>query len=331
MPFIVFTKITEVMQKIPIIYHPHFVKHLTGFGHPESPQRILAIADALAKNGLMDKNNTIIPQPAPLEVVSLCHENTYIALVQNEIAATKRLQLLQGECTLSTGDVQVCPHSLEAALLACGAAAKAVDLVMEGQYNTAFCLVRPPGHHATSKQGMGFCIFNNVAIAARYAIQKYGIKRVLIADWDVHHGNGTQEIFYHDPRVFYFSTHQANIYPGTGLVKEIGAGNIMNCPIEGGLGSRLKVLKAFKEKLIPAMQNFKPELIFISAGFDGHKDDPLGGFDLTDEDFRELTSIMQGVAKLYSHNKIISVLEGGYNLEALARCTVAHVKQLLVV
>jgi acetoin utilization deacetylase AcuC-like enzyme len=286
------------------------------------------IVEALSREGLLTEENTISPLPCSLEMLALCHVNSYIETVQNEIADLKKIPAAQGECSLSTGDVQICSDSLDVALLACGAALKAVDIVMEGYSNAVFCPVRPPGHHATSNQGMGFCIFNNAAIAARYAIQKYGLKRVLIADWDVHHGNGTQEIFFHDPAVFYFSTHQAGIYPGTGHLDEIGYGNIMNCPIEGGRGSRLAVLKAFHEKLVPAMQKFHPELVIISAGFDAHVDDPLGGMDLTTDDFAELTSILKDISRQYSKGRVISLLEGGYNLNALAQCAVAHVKVL---
>jgi len=316
------------MKHVPIVYHPDFALHLTGYGHPESPLRCQAIVDALSKQGLLTEKNLIVPERASLDEVALCHSRSYIDIVQNEIAAAKLLKAANGEYTLSTGDVQICPDSLDAALSACGAAIKAVDLIVEGTSNTAFCPVRPPGHHAESNRGMGFCIFNNAAIAARYAIQKYGLKRILIADWDLHHGNGTQEIFYNDPRVFYFSTHQSGIYPGTGQSDEIGCGNIMNCPIAGGRGSRLKVLKAFQEKLVPAMSSFQPEFIIISAGFDAHADDPLGNLDLTSDDFKELTQILRGIARQYSTGRLMSLLEGGYNLHALAECSVAHVKAL---
>ncbi len=316
------------MELVPIIYHPFFAHHLTGIGHPECPQRCEVIVNALSKQGLLTKENMFTPLLASLDEVLLCHDKSYVEIVQNNVAIAKRSQAINGEYTLSTGDVQICPDSLDVALFACGAALKAVEIVMEGFFKTAFCPIRPPGHHATTNQGMGFCIFNNVAIAARYAMKKYGLKRILIADWDLHHGNGTQEIFFSDSRVFYFSTHQSGIYPGTGFADERGYGNILNCPIAGGTGSRLNVLKAFQKQLIPAMHKFHPELVFISAGFDAHVDDPLGNLDLTTDDFRELTEILQGIALQHCEGRLISLLEGGYNLNALAECAVAHVKAL---
>lgn len=316
------------MKNVSIIHHQAFLEHLTGRGHPESPARYQAVIDALKSHQLLTVENDITPQPASTKSILLCHSPQYLEVLTRDIAKTSNEDGIKGEFTLSTGDVQICPNSLNAALLAVGAVLKACDVVMQGESATAFCPIRPPGHHATSDKGMGFCIFNNVAIGARYAINMYGIRRVLIVDWDVHHGNGTQEIFYDDPQVFYFSTHQSGNYPGTGHADEIGCGNIFNCPIPGGYGSRLAVLSAFRRKLTEAMEKFKPQLIFISAGFDGHFADPLGGFDLNSDDFGELTRIMRTIAKKYASDRLISVLEGGYDLNALAESAVMHVKNL---
>lgn len=318
----------DFVKKIPIIYHPNFLLHLTGPRHPEAPARCESIVDALKRQGLLENENLFLPLPASLEQIALCHKKSYTDLLMREISLVKEMQAITGEYTLSCGDVQICPESMDVALLACGAVLKAVELVMEGAQNRAFVIVRPPGHHATSSSGMGFCLFNNVAVAARFALQKYPLKRILIVDWDVHHGNGTQDIFYNDAQVFYFSTHQSGIYPGTGSEEEKGCGNILNCPIAGGPGSRQLVLKAFHEKLTGAMKSFQPELIFISAGFDGHYADPLGGFDLTADDFYELTEVVCQIANQYSGGRIVSVLEGGYNLNALAESAVSHVKAL---
>lgn len=317
-----------VARSLVIIYHPDFKLHLTGEGHPECVERMDVILDGLQQQGLMHAENRMLAEPVPLSAVSSCHQESYIDLVHKECLRVKQKGIPPGHCMLSTGDVFISPNSYAVALLAAGAGIVAVDQVMKGLTRTAFCVIRPPGHHATSSQGMGFCFFNNAAIAARYAQKTFGIKRVLIVDWDVHHGNGTQEIFYSDPSVFYFSTHQDGIYPGTGHRQEVGVGNILNFPIAGGKNSRLQVLKAFEEDLPLAMERFKPELVLISAGFDGHKKDPLGGFDLETKDFARLTVVVQKIASQYCQGRIVSLLEGGYNLEALAESVCAHVHVL---
>jgi acetoin utilization deacetylase AcuC-like enzyme len=217
------------------------------------------------------------------------------------------------------------------ALDAAGGILNTVDAVMQKRVSRAFCVVRPPGHHATPDRGMGFCVLNNVAISARYAQRKYGVERVLIADWDVHHGNGTQDIFYTDPSVFFFSTHQSPWYPGTGDESETGEGrgkgSTLNCPFPAGSG-REEILGVFRKKLLPAAKAFRPDLVFVSAGFDSRQGDPLGQFTLSDEDFGELTKIMLEIASPTAGGRLISVLEGGYNLAGLASAAARHVKVL---
>jgi acetoin utilization deacetylase AcuC-like enzyme len=314
------------MKPLTIIHHPDCILHLTGQGHPECPARYTAIIHRLQENGYLQ--DSILAKKASMTDLLRCHSAAYVDLVKAECEYLKMLDIPEATSMLSTGDVKICSNSYEIALLAAGAGVLAVDTVMQGSSKTAFCAMRPPGHHATSNQGMGFCLFNNIAIAARYAQAIYKIKKVLILDWDVHHGNGTQEIFYNDPSVFYFSTHLEDIYPGTGTKDEIGVANIYNCPIPGGKDSRLMVLKAFEDDLVQLMEFFKPELILISAGFDAHHADPLGGFDLTTDDFTTLTKTVKKIAEQHCQGKIISMLEGGYNLEALAESVCAHVEVL---
>jgi acetoin utilization deacetylase AcuC-like enzyme len=301
-----------------------FALHKTGLNHPESPERYNSIKFALLNEGLQTTKNTISPKKATLEDILLCHTSAYFSTLRREVSSLKPNNLGM----LSTGDVILSEESLDVALLASGAVLKAVDALMEGKALNVFCNVRPPGHHACSNKGMGFCLFNNVAIGARYAQKKYGIKRVAIIDWDLHHGNGTQEIFYGDPSIFYFSTHQEGIYPGTGFKEEKGCGTTLNCPIKAGLSSQAQIFQAFDEQLLPAMERFQPELVLISAGFDAHQDDPLGSLNLTSEDFGELTKIVLGIANKFSNDRLVSVLEGGYNLRALSESVVAHVKAL---
>lgn len=307
-------------QSVAIVTDPIYANHNTGSRHPECPSRYFRIMEALAP-----LNFPIIPpRAAQKNEILLCHDLDYYDLVKYEISNGSRM--------LSTGDAAVCGETWGIAHIAVGAVLTAVDQVILDVAKRVFCIVRPPGHHAESDTGMGFCVFNNIAIGARYAQEKYGVKKVLIVDWDVHHGNGTQEIFESDPSVFYFSTHQLDHYPGTGHSEEIGVGegkgSILNIPIKGGPGSRTKVLKAYRENLVDAMEKFKPQLVMISAGFDGHDADPLGSFDLSTEDFGELTDIVVGIARKWAGGRIVSVLEGGYNLESLAQSAKIHVQHL---
>ena len=306
-----------------IVYDDAYKKHDTGAWHPERAARCDAIMAALSAKPLADKLKRLKPRPAEEAELLACHTKPYVQAVRADITAGKR--------SLRTGDTAIGKHSLTAALLAAGGVCSAVDAVVAGQVKNAFCVVRPPGHHATGSKGMGFCIFNNVAIAARYARTKHRIDRVLIADWDVHHGNGTQDIFYEDPSVLFFSTHQSPWYPGTGRAEETGAGKgkgtTLNCPLPAGSG-RKQILGAFTDKLVPAAAKFKPGLVMISAGFDSRVGDPLGRFTLTDGDFADLTRICLDIARRHAAGRVVSVVEGGYNLKGLASASAAHVKAL---
>ena len=298
--------------------------HLTGPNRPECPQRYEVVLNSLRKNSCFSGLKSLEPRPATAEEIRSCHAESYVARVRRDVES--------GCQRLSTGDTSICRDSLKAAYYAAGAACVAVDAVLGGQAKNAFCLVRPPGQHATANRGMGFCIFNNVAIAARYAQHKYHVNKVLIVDWDVHHGNGTQDIFYEDGSVFFFSTHQWPWYPGTGRADEIGAGKgigtTLNCPFPAGAGRKEIVVEAFQGKLLPAADRFRPELVLISAGFDARHDDPLGGFRLTDDDFAELTAIVLDIARRHAGGRLISVLEGGYNLSGLAAAADSHIRTL---
>lgn len=301
-----------------------YVEHLTGDGHPEQPARMTAIVERLASEGLLARARRIEPRPAEDEAILRCHAADYLRIVAEDVA--------DGERNLSTGDTRISSRSLDIARLAAGGVIAAVDAVMRGDAATAFAVVRPPGHHATPKRGMGFCLFNNVAIAARHAQAVHGIRRVLIADWDVHHGNGTQDIFYEDGSVLFFDTHQHPLYPGTGLATETGRGAgeglTINCPFPAGSG-RKEIVGAFRERLLPAAARFKPELVLVSAGFDSRVDDPLGSFTLTDDDFAELTGIVREVAAEHAAGRVVSTLEGGYSLSGLAAAAASHVRALM--
>ncbi len=295
-------------------------EHLTGPGHPEQPARFDAAVSALQGLDLFP----ITPRLANHDELALCHGRKYIQLAEREI--------FEGFHELSTGDTIISPKSLDAALRATGQALNAVDAIIDKRISNAFCIGRPPGHHATPVRGMGFCIFNTIAIAARYAQHKHGMGRVLIADWDVHHGNGTQDIFYTDGSVFFFSTHQAPWYPGTGARSEhgeaAGEGMTLNCPFPAGSG-RKEILGAFQDQLMATAEEVKPEFVLISAGFDSRAGDPLGQFLLTDDDFGDLTRVMREIADKHAGGRLLSVLEGGYSLTGLAAGVRAHVEALL--
>jgi acetoin utilization deacetylase AcuC-like enzyme len=314
----------KAMHRTAITGDPIVKLHDTGPGHPEQPARYSAVMDRLASVGLLDVLEPLEWRRATADELALVHTREYLELVEREIGQDKR--------ELSTGDTIISSGSLEAAQVAAGCVLTAVDAVFSKAVVNAFCAVRPPGHHASAGRGMGFCLYNNIAIAARYAQRRCRAGRVLIADWDVHHGNGTQDIFYEDGSVFFFSTHQSPWYPGTGFRSEHGEGaglnTTLNCPFPAGAG-RDEILGAFEQHLVPAVERFRPDVILISAGFDSRINDPLGQFTLTDADFADLTLLMMGLADRYCEGRLVSVLEGGYNLDGLARAVESHMRQLL--
>ncbi len=307
-----------------LVAHEVFKEHHTPHGHPERPERYDAVIQGLRTAGILDELLLYKPRRARLGTVAAAHSRAYIHLAEEDC--------LSGQAQLRTGDTSICEASFDVALRACGGAKAAVEAVVEGRVRNAFCAVRPPGHHATATQGMGFCIFNNAAVAARHAQRELGIDRVAILDWDVHHGNGTQDIFYDDGSVFYFSTHQHPWFPGTGAHNERGegdgSGTTLNCPLPAGSGGA-DVIGAFERELIPAMDDFKPELVILSAGFDAREGDPLGLFRLADADFATLTDLAADIARRHAQGRIVSLLEGGYNLEGLASASAAHVAALV--
>jgi len=296
-----------------IIYHPDYLKHETG-SHPERKERLLSIIAHLEQTGRMEKLELIEPRYAVPEEIQYVHHKAYIEHVK---------QYAEAEIQLDP-DTRMCKASYDVALLAAGGAITAVDAVLD-TYSNSFALVRPPGHHALPGRGMGFCIFNNVAIAARHA-QKRGKKRVLIVDWDVHHGNGTQEAFYDDPTVLYFSTHQYPHYPGTGWLDEAGEGDgegfNINVPLPSGTGDD-GFIAAFHEILVPAAIEFKPDTILISAGQDANVNDGLAGMRMSPDGFAVLASIVNSIARKTCEGKVAAVLEGGYDLDLLSRSVAA--------
>jgi acetoin utilization deacetylase AcuC-like enzyme len=312
------------MSKPGFIYHPHYLDHDTGIGHPERPQRLESLVQHLLASPLWAQLSHLRPEPAALEWVHAVHPERHTSMVRSRCHV--------GEQVLDDGDTHVCKDSYEIALLAAGGVLKGIDEVAAGNLDRVFCAVRPPGHHACASRVMGFCLFNNVAIGVRYAQRNHGVQRAAIVDFDVHHGNGTQEIFYEDNTVLYVSLHQYPYYPGTGAASERGSGAgegfTINCPM--GAGSVEKdYLDAFQTRIVPALEMFRPELLFISAGFDAHKDDPLAGIQLTEDSFGRMTDLLVGVADRHCGGKVISVLEGGYNLRALAESAAAHLRSML--
>jgi len=310
------------LRKTGFIYSDYYLKHCTG-EHPERKERLIAIVEYLRKNHILEKLVEISPRRASVEEIALIHTREHIESVEK--ACLDGLPALDPDTIIS-------PNSYNAAILAVGAVLEAIDAVMSKKINNAFCAVRPPGHHAEKNKAMGFCLFNNIAIGARYIQKRYGLNKVLIVDWDVHHGNGTSNAFYSDKSVFYFSVHQYPHYPGTGSARECGAedgyGTTLNINFDGGAGD-VEYIRAFEEKLVPAIEKFKPDFILISAGFDSHKDDFLSSINLTSQCFGNLTRILINLAELFCCGRIVSALEGGYNLQGLSESVGCHVKELL--
>jgi len=299
--------------------HPDFLFHQTGTGHPECPDRIRSIEQALAA----PEFSGLIRQSPPLGTerqIRLIHSQSHIDTILKAMPT-------QGEHYLDQ-DTVLSPGSRLAAFRAVGAVCDAVDKVLAGKADNAFCAIRPPGHHAEPEQAMGFCLFNNIAIAASYALHHYQLGRIAIVDFDVHHGNGTQAAFYHQPKVVYTSSHEMPHYPGTGHPSETGVGNIINVPLTAG-DSGVEFRQKYRSMILPALKNFKPDLLLISAGFDAHKDDPLASIMLVEDDFKWITEELMAIADSCCKGRIISALEGGYHLKALAASVAIHVKTLM--
>jgi acetoin utilization deacetylase AcuC-like enzyme/formylglycine-generating enzyme required for sulfatase activity len=308
---------------------PIFLEHKTGESFPERPARLEAIVKRLTDKGLVAQMTTIAPKPAPVELIAASHSPAYIERVKKTCETLgDRIVNMDG-----VGDMPISAKSYEAAITAAGGVVEAVDAVMEGKIRNAFCAVRPPGHHALKEKPMGFCLFNNVAIAARHLLTRHKLARILIIDWDVHHGNATQDDFYEDGRVMYFSTHlAAPFYPRSGHEQDRGKGKgegcIFNVPLKEGTGDDA-FKKIYDEKLKPAALAFKPDFILISAGFDSARGDLLGRLDLTPEGYSAMTKKVREIADATCKGRIVSMLEGGYNLDALADSVEAHVRALM--
>jgi acetoin utilization deacetylase AcuC-like enzyme len=308
---------------INLIYDSAYLKHDTGV-HPENARRLEAILHTLDQDDSLSKKLVrTVPRPAHNEDIVRCHREDLIYEIES---------LCKRDEAFIDADTRISPESFEVARLAAGAALTAVDTAMREEGGHAFALIRPPGHHATISTAMGFCLFNNAAIGARYAQVKYDVERVLIIDWDVHHGNGTQEIFWEDPSVFYFSTHQYPYYPGTGSSGERGGGKgegyTLNIPLPMGTSARHH-RQAFTDALHEIERKFPPDLIIISAGFDSRRGDPLGGLMLEDSDFYEMTKDVLRLADKHAASRVVGLLEGGYNLDLLGNSVKSHISALL--
>ena len=296
------------------------LRHAVPTGHPERPDRMRAIADALAHEDFdaLDRHEARV---APLEAASLAHPQGHVDKVAATIPEEGMRQV--------DGDTHVGPESLDAALACLGAAMDSVDAVISGEADNAHVAMRPPGHHAERTTAMGFCLFNSVAVAARHAQRAHGLERVAIVDFDVHHGNGTQDIFWHDPSVLFASTHQMPLYPGSGAKGERGAhDNICNAPLSPGDGGA-RFREAMRERVLPALDAFRPDLLLVSAGFDAHHRDPLANLELEAEDFDWATGKLMDVAEKHCEGRMVSLLEGGYDLVGLAQSDAAHVRRMM--
>jgi acetoin utilization deacetylase AcuC-like enzyme len=300
--------------------HDACLRHSGGDGHPESPARLAAVIEALGAATALAE--TIEWREAPLATraqLRRVHDDALLAQVLDQpVLGQRRLD----------ADTAMNSYSSEAALRAAGGVCAAVDAVLRGELKRAFCAVRPPGHHATPARAMGFCFFNSIAVGAAHALEAHGLQRVAVLDFDVHHGNGTQDIFWQEPRVLFASSHQWGIYPGTGSDEERGLGNILNAPLPEGSGGP-QFRRAWSERLLPEIDAFRPQLLLVSAGFDAHRLDPLAGLMLEADDYRWLTGEIVALAERHAKGRVVSTLEGGYSLTALRDCSVAHVEALL--
>ncbi len=304
---------------IAIYSHPDCLKHDTGSMHPENAGRLSAILKALKNCNYKDQLEFIDAPLGTDDNILLAHTQDYLNEIKNSAPVSGSIYLDGGDTVMSAG-------SLDAAYRAVGASCAVVDLIFSSDYTSAFCAVRPPGHHAERNRAMGFCLFNNIAIAALYALKHKNLQHVAIVDFDVHHGNGTQNIVWQDKRILYISTHQSPFYPGTGKEDEHGSvGNIVNVELLAGTNGKA-YREAFSQKVLPKLESFKPELLLVSAGFDGHKDDPLAEMNLTEEDYHWIGMQLSNFAQNFCNGNIISLLEGGYNHEALAASVVAYLR-----
>lgn len=308
-------------NKLLFSYSEKFFAHKTGPFHPESPLRFKAMIEFFREKEVLHEANRLKEREATQEEIELAHTADYIQLVKRECEECPNEQVR----ILSTGDVMISKDSYLAAKYAVGACLEGIDALNDGRTTRVFCPTRPPGHHATENAGMGFCLFNNIAVSSLYAIKKHGLRKVLIVDFDVHHGNGTEAILSSHPEIFYYSTHLHPHYPGTGLTNPNSKGTIYNRPIENGPKARDQVLTCYEEELPSLMEMFRPEIVLISAGFDAHAEDPLGNLGLSVEDFSMITQSIVRIANRTAGGRILSALEGGYHIEALKESALAHV------
>ena len=314
------------MRRTGYVYDDRYLKHDPGSWHPERPDRLKAIQRNLQESELLELLVPIPPYEAPLTWVERLHDPDYIRRFREACA--------QGKNIFEVPDCGICPESYDIARLAAGGVMAAVDAVMAGEVENAFCAVRPPGHHAERDRAMGFCFFNNIALGAVYLLENFGLARVAIVDWDVHHGNGTQHLFEADPRVFYVSLHEdpQYCYPGTGYRRETGKGPGQGFTLNLPFPPRSEdsdYLEALKKEVLPRLQEFNPQFLLISAGFDAHEKDPLAHIKLTRHGYRDMATLLLDLAQETAGGKLITVLEGGYNLEVLEECTEDHIRLLL--
>ncbi len=311
-------------RPVSVFYHSDCLLHDTGSQHPENAARIKVAKQALEEASFADNLHWHKPELAPVKWIESIHSSDYRNFIEESC--------LRGKHFADMGETVICEDSYRAALLSAGGAIGAIDSVMVDGYGASFSLTRPPGHHASTEKAMGFCLFNNVAIAAQYAESAYGLERICIIDWDVHHGNGTQNVFYGSPSVLFCSIHQLPLWPNTGEYDEIGTkagkGLTINCPLPNGAGIDL-YMECLEQDILPKIESFQPQLFIISAGFDAHRLDPLADIQLNTEDYSELTEWILKQADRFAHGRVVSLLEGGYNLEVLGPSVATHIEALV--